>query len=201
MAASCIVALDTVETHLFSLLLATQDQLDYLREQIEMRCIGLSWTDWVTPWSSSKDSNVGTVAQLTEHLKAVLAEEQRLGAQGMLPSKERALASADGFKNECPAPQMRRKTFKALGTPTVQADALCGERTMLSADELAARALRRRSELEAAGEIDWVGDRQPYPTGQVRLRTPYFTDRCEELSVLLKMRLVLALCALAGTHT
>ena len=29
-------------------------------------------------------------------------------------------------------------------------------------------SLCRRSELEAAGEIDWVEDRQPYPRGQVQ---------------------------------
>lgn len=146
---------------------ALQDQLDWLREQIEMRCVGLSWTDWETPWSSSADEYVGTVAQLREHLKAVLVEEHSLEARGLLPSKDRALVDAQSLKAECPAPQMRRKTFRALGTPTVQADALSCERTTLSADELATRAELRRTELEVAGEIDWVCDRQPFQTGQV----------------------------------
>lgn len=144
-----------------------QDKLDWLREQIEMRCVGLSWTDWKTPWSSSSDESVGTVAHLCDHLKEVIAHEEALDARGMLPSKEHALESVDALKAECPAPQMRRKTFKALGTPTVQADALSNERIQLSADELASKAQRRRIELENAGEIDWVADRQPYPTGQV----------------------------------
>ena len=98
-----------------------------------MRCIGLSWTDWVTPWSSSTEENIGTVQQLSDHLKQVLAEEQALEKPGLLPSKERALESVVGLKAECPAPQMRRKTFKTLGTPTAQADALSCERTRLTA--------------------------------------------------------------------
>lgn len=76
------------------------------------------------------------------------------------------MQSAEGLRAECPAPQMRRKTFKALGTPTVQADALSCDHTTLSAEQLVHRAEQRRAELEAAGTIDWVGDRQPYPTGQ-----------------------------------
>lgn len=56
---------------------------------------------------------------------------------------------------------MQRKTFKALGTPTVQADALSDQRTELSAEQIREDAIKRRSELERQGEIDWVGDRQP----------------------------------------
>ncbi|KAL1520316.1 hypothetical protein AB1Y20_021907 [Prymnesium parvum] len=91
-----------------------------------MRTIGLSWTEWKTPWSASDDENVA----------------------------------------ECPAPQMQRKSFKALGTPTVQAAALSSDRTDLSAEEVLNRARLKRAELEAAGEIDWVCDRQPHAVGQ-----------------------------------
>jgi hypothetical protein len=31
-------------------------------------------------------------------------------------------------------------------------------------------AQRRRADLEAAGKIDWVADRQPHPTGQGPVR-------------------------------
>lgn len=48
----------------------------------------------------------------------------------------------------------------------MQADALSNDRTQLSPTELLAAAEKRRKELELAGEIDWVHDRQPYPTGQ-----------------------------------
>lgn len=152
-------------------MLVLQDKLDWLREQIEMRSIGLSWNNWSTKWSSSADEHVGTVDDLRDHLKAMLEEEKSLAMRGLLPCKERALQNSEGLKAECPMPQMRRKTFKTLGTATVQSDALSSDRTELSSEELRERADRRRSELEAAGEIDMVQDRQPYPTGQVRHRT------------------------------
>lgn len=132
-----------------------------------MRTIGLSWTEWKTPWSSSTDEDVGTVDQLRAHLKEVLAAEEDLSQRGMLPSRARGLESVEGLKEQCPAPLFQRKTFKALGTPTVQADSLSADRTEISPSELVAQAERRRAELEAAGEIDWVCDRQPFAAGQV----------------------------------
>ncbi|KAL1507330.1 hypothetical protein AB1Y20_008176 [Prymnesium parvum] len=36
----------------------------------------------------------------------------------------------------------------------------------MSQADLLAAAQKRRGELEAAGEIDWVSDRQPYAVGQ-----------------------------------
>lgn len=131
-----------------------------------MRVIGLSWCEWRTPWSSAKDENIGTIDQLLEHLKEVMDREKDLGARGELPCKERALVSKDALAEECPAPLLQRKTFKALGTPTVQADALSDSQIELSPEEITIMAQRRRSELEVAGEIDWLCDRQPYNTGQ-----------------------------------
>lgn len=132
-----------------------------------MRTIGLSWSEWKTPWSSSTNDDVGTVEQLQAHLKDVIAHEKELQLRGMMPSRPIALNSADEIAAECPAPQLLRKTFKTLGTPTVQASALSADRTELSPQQVQEAARRRRAELEAAGEIDWVCDRQPYPTGQV----------------------------------
>lgn len=103
---------------------------------------------------------MGTVDQLREQLKLILLREQEALKDGELPSKDGRTA------DECPTPQMRRKTFKLLGTPTVQANALCDARTELSQVELLEKACQRRIELENAGEIDWVCDRQPFPTGQ-----------------------------------
>ncbi|KAL1502961.1 hypothetical protein AB1Y20_011032 [Prymnesium parvum] len=143
-----------------------QDKLNWCREQIEIRVVGLSWTDWATPWGSSKDDNIGTLSQLVAHLKEVLKEESSLRARGELPSKQRALESTIWLAEECPAPQFKRKTFKALGTPTAQAEALAQDQVRLSPAEVLGAAQKRRAELEAAGEIDWVSDRQPYPTGQ-----------------------------------
>ncbi|KAL1504931.1 hypothetical protein AB1Y20_008698 [Prymnesium parvum] len=138
-----------------------QEKLDWLREQIEMRTIGLSWSDWSTPWSSAANDHVGTVDQLRSYLKDVLAEEKALLDKGLLPCKQRALASNSDLKAECPAPQLKRKTFKTLGTPTVQAGALSSDATELDPEVILAAAEQRRAELEARGEIDWVCDRQP----------------------------------------
>lgn len=131
-----------------------------------MRVIGLSWNEWKTPWSSSSDESVGSVEQLEAHLKEVLVREQLLHDRGELPNKEYALRGKESLAEECPALLLQRKTFKALGTPTMQADALSNSRIELSAAEILAMAQQRRTELELAGEIDWLCDRQPYNTGQ-----------------------------------
>lgn len=73
-----------------------------------MRVIGLSWTDWATPWSSSKDESVGTIPQLVAQLKDVLKHETAQREQGELPSKDIAKTSAEALANECPAPQFKR---------------------------------------------------------------------------------------------
>ena len=41
-------------------------QLEYLRKQIEMRVLGLGWTQFATRWSCNKDARIGTVKHLTE---------------------------------------------------------------------------------------------------------------------------------------
>lgn len=131
-----------------------------------MRVVGLSWNEWRTPWSSSSDEHIGTLDQLVSHLKEVLEREKLLGQRKELPRKEHALSSKEALAEECPAPLLQRKTFKALGTPTVQADALSDSRIEISAAEVLVRAQQRRAEIEAAGEIDWLCDRQPFNTGQ-----------------------------------
>ena len=125
-----------------------QDQLDWLREQIEMRTRGLRWVEFATHWSSGSDEHIGTVEELTGHLKLIVEEERSRRAAGELPE-------------HAPAPIMKRKSFKELGTPTAQADALAEERGELSEDEMFAAAQREFERLEAAGEIDGVADAQP----------------------------------------
>lgn len=44
---------------------STQESLDWLREQVEMRVIGLCWVEFRTNWSSSKDEDVGSIQLLT----------------------------------------------------------------------------------------------------------------------------------------
>lgn len=113
-----------------------------------MRSIGLGWVEFKGQWSSSKDENTGTVAQLKSHLATILTAELQRRRDKLIPE-------------DCPAPLLTRKTFKALGTPTVQADELSDDRIDLTSEEILAAAEKRRRELELAGEIDWVGDRQP----------------------------------------
>ena len=87
--------------------MSNQDKLDWLREQIEMRVIGLGFEEFKPAWSSTNDENIGTVDDLFDLLRDILLEEGDRSCSGELP--------------ECAVvPQMRRKTFKELGTPTVQ---------------------------------------------------------------------------------
>ena len=85
-----------------------QAKLDWLREQIEFRTRGLQWVEFKTKWGSKLDDEVGTVPELTAHLKLILQTEGQRRAAGELP-------------DSAPAPVFRRKTFKELGTPTMQA--------------------------------------------------------------------------------
>lgn len=121
-----------------------QEKLDWLREQIEMRVIGFGWVEYKTQWSSGRDEGVGSVSDLIGQLKEILE------AQADRDVPEAAVA-----------PIMQRKTFKELGTPTVQAEQLAHQRLSLSEEELLAAAERERERQEACGELDTVGDRQP----------------------------------------
>ena len=125
-----------------------QLKLNYLREQIEMRVIGLGFVDFTPKWSSSKDAEIGTVSDLTTLLRDILMEEE-----------ERRVC--DELPQVAVVPIMKRKTFKELGTPTAQAEALSPIIKELSPEELLAQAQEQRAALEAAGEIDRVGDLQP----------------------------------------
>ena len=44
-------------------------KLEYLRLQIEMRVLGLGWTEYATRWSSKADDQIGTVAHLHSLLR------------------------------------------------------------------------------------------------------------------------------------
>jgi hypothetical protein len=125
-----------------------QAQLDWLREQIEMRTRGLRWTDFATKWSSTLDDDAGSVEDLSGHLKEIVEEECAQRAAGTLPT-------------DAPAPVMKAKTFKELGTRTAQAEALAEQRPELTDEELRAKAVLERTRLEAAGQICAVGDAQP----------------------------------------
>lgn len=123
---------------------STQLQLDWLREQIEMRVIGLGWVEFRTHWSSSSDENAGTIPDLTRQLSEILEEEE-----------ERQIPDV------APAPIMQRKTFKELGTPTIQAELLSDQRLSHSLEQLREAAIAERRRLEVCGVLDSIGDAQP----------------------------------------
>jgi hypothetical protein len=125
-----------------------QEKLDWLREQIEMRTRGLRWAEFGAQWGSSLDDETGTVEQLTGHLKEILVEERERRSAGEIPT-------------EAPAPAMKCKTFKQLGTRTQQAAEFSGEMMDLSPAELRRLAELEQVRLEAAGEIDSTDDVQP----------------------------------------
>ena len=125
-----------------------QLKLNWLREQIDMRVVGFSWTEFKTSWSSGADEHVGTIEQLTGHLKEVIETENERDDAGELPT------------SAC-APIMNRKAFKPLGTLTKQAATLTSPFVELSEEQLLARVQARHIQLQAAGEIDDLEDSQP----------------------------------------
>ena len=135
-----VAALDAISSN--------QLKLDYLREQIEMRVIGLGFDEFRTKWSSSKDEEIGSVDDLSAHLKEILMEEEERRLAGKLP-------------DAAVVPTMRRKTFKELGTATPQALELAGQCLELPLDELLERAEKERERLEVLGELDRTADVMP----------------------------------------
>eukprot|EP00966_Prymnesium_polylepis_P232001 5367262-Prymnesium_polylepis.1 len=73
---------------------------------------------------------------------------------------ERERAREDELPDAAVVPQMRRKTFKELGTPTAQATELADKVLELPAEELLERARAKRQQLIDELELDEVGDLQ-----------------------------------------
>ena len=125
-----------------------QERLDWMREQIEMRTRGLQWTEFATKWSSGKDETVGSFHELRRHLLDILQVEHGRRAANELPSY-------------APAPQMKRKTLKQLGTLSAQGKAFLEQHEEPPPEELRRLAERELERLEEAGEISTVSDAQP----------------------------------------
>eukprot|EP00966_Prymnesium_polylepis_P006991 161203-Prymnesium_polylepis.1 len=70
-----------------------------------MRVIGLGFEEFKPAWSSGKDENIGSYDDLLELLRDILIEERERAGEDALPAA-------------AVVPQMKRKTFKELGTPT-----------------------------------------------------------------------------------
>ena len=119
-------------------------QLEYLRKQIEMRVLGLGWTQFDTRWSSNKDSRIGTVA----HLKALLIDD-------IIP-EEMAQRRRKELPTEAALPHMTQRDLGRLGT--VDADvADIEKKAVFSAEELAVKAeaeMQRRIEAGIADTVE-----------------------------------------------
>lgn len=84
-------------------------QLEYLRLQIEMRVLGLGWTEFATRWSSNSDTSIGTVA----HLRDLLIHT-------ILPH-EKAKETASELPTEAQPPLSVPNNLKKLGTVDLDA--------------------------------------------------------------------------------
>ena len=127
-------------------------QLEWLRDQIEMRVLGCGWVQYATRWSSSKDSRIGTVAHLTALLEEIIDEEV---------SRARFTAGSErGLPTEAAPPQGEWRDSAQLGTLDADAKEVRGQ-ARFSGEQLEAKAqaeMRRRIE---AGIADDVEIRQP----------------------------------------
>lgn len=122
-------------------------QLAALKENIQMRVVGLGWHDLKTAWS--KDGKEFSAAKLTVHLKTIIAA----GKSRDIPSKP-------------PRPLPERKELPTLGTMARDAAAL--ELLQLGkGDAFEAKAHAVRAEREEAGVGDSCAERQQIPSPAV----------------------------------
>ena len=127
-------------------------QLEWLRYQIEMRVLGLGWTQYQTRWSSKADSRIGTVAHLQTLLEEIVEEEVTRG-------RFRA-GSEQGLPTEAAPPHHQSRELGQLGT--ADADAVeISKRALFSAAELDAKAEAAMKRREVEGVADRVERMQP----------------------------------------
>jgi hypothetical protein len=123
------------------------EKLEFLRKQIEMRVLGLGWTQFATRWSSQADEKIGTAAHLTALLNEIIVEEIALARLKKLPT-------------EAAPPHHQARELKTLGT--VDADALEIEaKALFSAEELRAKADKAMLRRLGDGTSDAVENLQP----------------------------------------
>ena len=127
-------------------------QLEFLRYQIEMRVLGLGWSEYATRWSSAADSRIGTVAHLTKLLEELIKEET---ARKRFPPD-----SVSGLPTEAAPPQLAAGGSTQLGT--LDADAVeVRSTTRFNSDELKRKAEAEVERRIAAGISDDTEWRQP----------------------------------------
>ena len=129
------------------------DQLEFLRRQIEMRVLGLGWSQFATRWSSKADSRIGTVA----HLKKLLIDD-------IIP-EETAERRKNRLPTEAAPPQNLQREHAKLGT--VDADAaVIEQRALFSLEELKLKAEAAEQRRIDAGICDDVENQQPLCDGE-----------------------------------
>ena len=127
---------------------AEAQKLEWLRLQIEMRVLGLGWSQFATRWSSKADSRIGSLV----HLQKLLIDE-------LLPfeATERRLKR---LPTEAAPPQSLQKEARALGTLDVDA-AEVEKKTLFSTEELERKAVEAMQRRVADGTADDVEALQP----------------------------------------
>ena len=122
-------------------------QTAFLKEQIEMRVLGLGWSQFATAWSSSKDAQVGSPAHLQQVLEEILLHEISQRRLRRIPT-------------EAPPPEMKRRTLKQLGTATCDASELAAK-SLFSIEEVRLAAIAEQARRDEALEEDGVERQQP----------------------------------------
>ena len=122
-------------------------QKAYLKEQIEMRVLGLGWTQFATAWSSAKDAHVGTIAHLQKLLEEILIYEMSQRRLQRIPT-------------EAAPPEMKARTMKELGTATCDAQELAAQ-SLFSVEEVRLAAVAEQARRDEALEDDPVEREQP----------------------------------------
>jgi len=122
-------------------------QKAYLKEQIEMRVLGLGWTQFATVWSSGKDAHIGTIVHLQKLLEEILVYEMAQRRLQRIPT-------------EAAAPEMKARTMKELGTATCDAQELAAQ-SLFSVEEVRLAAVAEQLRRDEALEDDPVEREQP----------------------------------------
>ena len=136
------------------------EQLEYLRHQIEMRVLGLGWSQYSTRWSSQADTRIGTVAHLTDLLQEILQEERSRGR--LTPGSMR------GLPTEAAPPAQQAPDLGQLGTLDADAAEIT-RKSMFSAEELNAKvevARQLRIAQGIADPVQWTQSKEAPPFDQ-----------------------------------
>jgi hypothetical protein len=127
-------------------------KLEYLRNQIEMRVLGLGWAQYATRWSSAADERIGTVAHLHELLDEIIDEE--VGRARFTAGTEK------GLPTEASPPQERWSEGPQLGTLDLDAGYVRSQ-SLFDRAQLERRAQQEMERRVAAGIADNVEILQP----------------------------------------